>query len=269
MKKIIAAVLLLSLMLSAVACSTNEKVEKEDEKETEVEEKTEEATDKKDSDDDEATENDDFYDIVSEDITDKYPELEYIIEAEDYEDLKELDEDTIEAVISLKDDIVNGFGTLLDAADVDVDVDEKTGMITFNADILFDHDKYELKDGAKEQLDKVMRYYAPIVLDTKVNDFISELVIEGHTSSNGGDSVNIPLSIKRAEAVGEYLVSEEAGLTENQKTALESKLSTVGCASQRLILDENGLEDADASRRVTFRFVFDLDTVLDAIEDLR
>ncbi|MDF2436071.1 MAG: OmpA family protein [Bacteroidota bacterium] len=68
--------------------------------------------------------------------------------------------------------------------------------ITFESGILFDVNKYELKDEAKaniKELAKVLQKYD----DTNV-------LIEGHTDASGPDEANMILSEKRADAVADY-----------------------------------------------------------------
>lgn len=270
MKKYLCFALIIAMLLTFASCTTIVKVDEEGEKETKVEEtevkvkeeETEAEEEKEAEQEEEVLSVDLFETVVPKDVLKSYPELKYIIEPEDYALLSQLDADTIEAILDLKDEVVSALKELSDASDFAFDIDDKTGTITFNAEILFDHDSYLLKDEAKSKLNLFMSYYAPVVLDTGANDYISSLIIEGHTSSTGGDAINLPLSEKRAQAVADYILSDDCVLNDEQRDAFESKLLVEGCGSERLILDDNGEEDPDASRRVTFRFVFDLDTII-------
>ena len=67
-----------------------------------------------------------------------------------------------------------------------------------SSDLLFDFNKYVLRDGAKFGLQKV-----GMLMDTNPKMYCW---IEGHTDLIGGDAANIELSRKRAESVKEYLV---------------------------------------------------------------
>ena len=70
--------------------------------------------------------------------------------------------------------------------------------MTLGGDILFDTGKSELKPGAMQNL---------YPLATFLRDHPDRAVlVEGHTDSTGSDSVNQPLSEKRAEAVRSFLV---------------------------------------------------------------
>jgi OOP family OmpA-OmpF porin len=72
--------------------------------------------------------------------------------------------------------------------------------VTLNADALFDFDKSVLKPAVKASLDS---------LAGKVKSLTLEVIVAvGHTDSIGTDAYNQKLSIRRAEAVKKYLVSQ-------------------------------------------------------------
>ena len=74
------------------------------------------------------------------------------------------------------------------------------GLIVNISDVLFDFNKYTLKEGAREKLAKVsgiLLAYPGL-----------KIKLEGHTDSIGTDEYNLKLSDQRANAVLEYLVSQ-------------------------------------------------------------
>ena len=72
--------------------------------------------------------------------------------------------------------------------------------VTLNADALFDFDKSVLKPAAISSLNS---------LAGKVKSLTLEVIVAvGHTDSIGTDAYNQKLSIRRAEAVKKYLVSQ-------------------------------------------------------------
>lgn len=256
MKKILALALCAAMLMATTACTTT----------TGVQPIISETTAETDVPEEEAGPSiNDFEEIVPKEIAEAYPELQYFIAPEDYYMLQDVSEEALEEVIEYKDMLIEAVEELSERTDIKIDVDNKTGIVTFDADILFDFDKSELKEESKANIDKFMNVYS-VVLDTGFDAFISTLVFEGHTDSNGGDTINIPLSEDRANAVKDYVISDECGLTDEQKAKFESKLQAVGCGSERLVYVD-GKEDAAASRRVTFRFVFELETILAVIEN--
>jgi outer membrane protein OmpA-like peptidoglycan-associated protein len=78
--------------------------------------------------------------------------------------------------------------------------DSARGLIMNMSDVLFDFDKATLKPGAREALAKlsgILLAYPGL-----------KLAVEGHTDSIGGDEYNLTLSEKRADAVRDYLVTQ-------------------------------------------------------------
>lgn len=78
--------------------------------------------------------------------------------------------------------------------------DSARGLIVNMSDVLFDTGKFTLRSGAKEKLAKVSGILLahPGLM----------LAVEGHTDSVGGDEYNQALSEHRAEAVRDYLISQ-------------------------------------------------------------
>lgn len=71
-------------------------------------------------------------------------------------------------------------------------------VITFDSGLLFDHDSYALREETKQNLQKLST-----TLD-KYED--TDIMILGHTDSDGSDAYNQDLSKQRANAVTNYLV---------------------------------------------------------------
>ena len=74
------------------------------------------------------------------------------------------------------------------------------GSITIDATVLFDFDKYDLREDARPILNEVAAK-----IRNKPGVFV---VLEGHTDSRGSDAYNEVLAEKRARAVGAYLSQE-------------------------------------------------------------
>ena len=66
-------------------------------------------------------------------------------------------------------------------------------------------------------------------------------MVEGHTDSQGSDAVNQPLSLNRASAVRDYLVS---------RGVPQEKISAVGLGASRPLVDNNTAENRANNRRV-------------------
>jgi outer membrane protein OmpA-like peptidoglycan-associated protein len=77
--------------------------------------------------------------------------------------------------------------------------DTARGLIVNMSDVLFDVNQATLRPGAREKLAKVSG-----ILLAYPN---LHMTVEGHTDSTGSDEYNIKLSQRRADAVTEYLIS--------------------------------------------------------------
>jgi outer membrane protein OmpA-like peptidoglycan-associated protein len=107
-------------------------------------------------------------------------------------------------------------------------------VITLSGSILFASNKYALLETAKTKLDQVAEAL-------KAQDGDKRMVVEGHTDSQGSDRINQPLSLNRASAVRDYLVSRGVD---------SDKITSVGMGSSRPLLDNRNAENRANNRRV-------------------
>ena len=126
-------------------------------------------------------------------------------------------------------------GAMKDLAAIAAVKEEARGVvITLSGSVLFASGKYALLETAKTKLDQVAE-----ALKAQTDD--KRMVVEGHTDSQGSDATNKPLSLNRANAVREYLVTK--GVDAN-------KITAVGLASSRPLVDNNTAENRANNRRV-------------------
>ena len=104
-----------------------------------------------------------------------------------------------------------------------------------------------------------MDVYTSVVFDEKYEGFISTIQVEGHTDSTGDYDANTVLSQNRAESVRTFCLSDECGINPDYMSFLNESMVAIGYSCDKLILDSRGREDQAASRRVSFRFVINLD----------
>ncbi len=144
-------------------------------------------------------------------------------------------------------------------------INQETLAFEFQApDVLFRMGETEVRPRFKE----ILQDFFPRYLDTlrKFKDSISEIRIEGHTSSvwNGEVSQteayfrNMWLSQGRTRAVLRYVY----GLPKctPDRTWVKRHFAAVGYSSSRLIRTPEGKEDRARSRRVTFRVMTNAET---------
>jgi outer membrane protein OmpA-like peptidoglycan-associated protein len=126
-------------------------------------------------------------------------------------------------------------GAMKDLAAISAVREEARGVvITLSGSVLFASGKYTLLNTAKTKLDQVAEAL-------KAQDDDKRMIVEGHTDSQGSDSLNQTLSLNRATAVRNYLVSKgvDAG-----------KIVAEGVGEAKPITDNNTAENRANNRRV-------------------
>lgn len=129
--------------------------------------------------------------------------------------------------------------------------------------VLFAVGSTELRPKFKEILDDFFPRYIRILTSPKYRESITELRIEGHTSSvwtSGVDNrqsyfLNMALSQERTRSTLQYIMSIPA-LSEHVPW-LEQYATANGLSFSKLIRKPDGREDMAASQRVEFRVVTD------------
>ena len=131
-----------------------------------------------------------------------------------------------------------------------INIDEKSGAITFSSNILFDQGEYTLKEESKQELSLVLKKYLQALLDDEdIRKYIHSITIEGHTDSDGSYLDNLALSQQRALEVMQFLYTSQIA----DKTLLEKYVNASG-RSYSDIVYKNGVEDKDNSRRIEIKF---------------
>lgn len=151
----------------------------------------------------------------------------------------------------------------------DIDFNEQRPLIVdFNAE------RYKFTKGKSalpEQLTLVLSDFFPRYLSVleRYRNEIKAIQIEGHTSSgwNNDDSEfdayykNMNLSQNRSKRLFDHIMSHGEPLQKHLYW-LRSKLSAMGYGPSNLILTENGNEDKERSRRISFRVIADSDIIM-------
>jgi len=138
-------------------------------------------------------------------------------------------------------------------------------------DVLFDTGRAELKASFKVILADFFPRYVRIISDPSYKPYISEIRIEGHTSSIWGAGVNeddayfrnMELSQSRTRSTLEYvlLLPQVAA----DKSWLTRHLTANGLSSSRTLRNEDGTENVEASQRVEFRVRTDAESRINEI----
>ncbi len=174
----------------------------------------------------------------------------------------------LDALVGVRAQIVKSLGDALRKANVKANVDAQ-GSIALDASVLFDVGKSELKDGGKAVLDQFLPVYLGVLLQGEREQSISEIIIEGHTDSTGNYLDNLKLSQERALNVMSYVLSDE---NRHLDLRMKQKLRKIGTANGRsfsvLRTDAQGLEDAESSRRVEFKFRMQDEQMIDSMREI-
>ncbi|EAJ0357208.1 hypothetical protein CAG96_05515 [Campylobacter coli] len=144
--------------------------------------------------------------------------------------------------------------------DSNITIDQKTGSISLPSEVLFDKDSYTLKNEAKASLRKILsEYFNAIINDPKILSNIENIIIKGHTDSDGSYIYNLDLSQKRAYEVMNFIYTFYKDI----------RLQKLLMASGRSFSDPvfvNGVEDKDKSRRIEIKFSIKNDNALKDVE---
>lgn len=172
--------------------------------------------------------------------------------------LDSLTDEELEAIVEKKDNLLSELATAFANEGIKVTIDEEYGELIIDSSVIFGGDSAELTAEGKAFLNKFLKAYTSIVFSSKYENFILKTVVEGHTAplQNSTYESGLPLSQQRADVVKNYCVSSETGV---DTTKLAQALDAVGYSNSKPIHDANGKIDMNASRRVSFKFIINLD----------
>ena len=159
----------------------------------------------------------------------------------------------IEDLIGVKANIIQDLSASLSKANMKATVDPNNGDIVLDSAVFFETGKSTIKAEGQALLDRFIPVYLDVLLRPEYEDYLGEIIIEGHTDSSGSYDNNLKLSQDRALQVALYCLNLNT-LSRVQKNKLQQIMTAKGRSYSDLVYDANGREDADASRRVEFKF---------------
>lgn len=161
----------------------------------------------------------------------------------------------IEQLVGLKTRIIASLSNALKQSNISATVDTVTGSIALESDVLFESGRYELTSAGRSFVDRFLPVYLDVLFSKEYREYVSEIIIEGHTDSDGGYLSNLELSQQRALAVASYVLGTSCdAVSADVKNELRPVVTVNGRSFSDRIFDERGVEDKDASRRVVFKF---------------
>jgi len=133
--------------------------------------------------------------------------------------------------------------------------------------LLFEPGKDIIKKEFKAILDNFIPRYIKILNSEKYREAISEIRIEGHTSTDykklslqDAYIENMLLSQSRAKNTLIYILKDIKRIN-HHKDWMRKYISAIGMSSSRFIKDKDGDEDREQSRRVEFRVLLKTDKI--------
>lgn len=198
---------------------------------------------------------------------------EYEQQLDAYRDELQKKQGQLEQMVGVKAQIVQQLSSALRKSGIDVSVDEQTGAIALPSQMLFTTNSATLSDGGRKYLRRFLPVYLDVLLSDEFRSYVAEIIIEGHTDSNGTYLHNLQLSQERALSVANYVLgdsfmSDTLGLNASAKKTLLGLVTASGRSFSAPVLDANGDEDQNASRRVEIKFRLKDDETIAATEEL-
>ena len=171
----------------------------------------------------------------------------------------------LDALLGVKSEIIQQLSAELRRNGINVDVDPQTGAIVLPSSMMYNSGKSELSVAGQQYLDRFLPVYLSVLLSDQFDDYVAEIIIEGHTDSTPragyADAYlgNLDLSLQRAEAVANYVLDPnymqyQLRLSPSQMEQFRTIVTTAGRSYSDLVLNADGSENSVASRRVEIKF---------------
>jgi len=161
----------------------------------------------------------------------------------------------IDAILGVRNELIEALKVEFADSDLGITVDPQTGAIVFDSSLLFEVDQHALRREGIEFLQSFLPKYFAILLSDSFSPYVAEVIVEGHTDTEGGYMYNLQLSQNRALAVATYCLDERSNLlSEKELEDLRILLTANGRSWSSPIYRPDGTVDMDASRRVEIKF---------------
>ncbi|MDE6916758.1 MAG: OmpA family protein [Lachnospiraceae bacterium] len=164
----------------------------------------------------------------------------------------------LQDIVGIRTDIIGALQSAFSNSTMKVDA--QTGSITFSSDVLFRYNSASLTAESRETLKNIIPMYLDVLLQDQFRGYIAEIIIEGHTDTDGGYQSNMELSYERANAVADFCLNKSNGLSEAKIEQLQRLLTVNGksWSSPVYQTDDAGNPtdrvDMASSRRVEIKF---------------
>lgn len=175
----------------------------------------------------------------------------------------------LDAIVGVRKQIIQKLNKEFSHSKLNISIDSETGSICFDSSVLFDYNKYKLKNSGIKFLNQFFPKYFDVILSKDLKRYISEVIIEGHTDDQGSYLYNLDLSQKRAFAVAEYCLGDKNNMFSNKKLEAVREIVTAnGRSYYELKYNSKGKVDAEASRRVEVKFRLTEEEMIDQLSEI-
>ncbi len=161
----------------------------------------------------------------------------------------------LDKLVGVKSAIVEELVRALANSNINGASVDDSGAIVFSTEMMFDVNRSTLKDVGKAFLNSFIPSYLDVLMSDNYSQYVSQIIIEGHTDTDGTFLTNMRLSQDRAYAVLRYILSSEfTGISDAAKERLQQIVTVNGRSYSDPIYNDDGTVDMDASRRVVIKF---------------
>jgi len=173
----------------------------------------------------------------------------------------------IEDALGVKTNIIEDLNQSFINSNLDMEIDPQTGAILFSSGVFFDYDSANVSDEGLNSLKSFVPQYIKILLSEKYKNYVSQIIVEGHTDQEGSYLYNLELSQNRSFAVVEKIFSDEFPEFYGQ-AKLKELITSNGRSFTVPIYDSSGEVDRVKSRRVEFKFQLKDEEMIEEIQEL-
>lgn len=159
----------------------------------------------------------------------------------------------IDDLVGVRTKIIQDLSSALSANSLSAMVDPQTGDILLDSAVFFETNSDKIRSDGQALLDRFIPVYLGVLLQPQYQDYLGEIIIEGHTDTTGSYMNNLKLSQNRALSVASYCL-EMPSLSQSQRNLLRSILTATGRSFSDPVYNADGTVNMDASRRVEFKF---------------
>ena len=178
----------------------------------------------------------------------------------------------LQDIVGIRTDIIGALQSAFSNSTMKVDA--QTGSITFSSDVLFRYNRSSLTAESRDTLKNIIPMYLGVLLQDQFRDYIAEIIIEGHTDTDGSYQSNMELSYERANAVANFCLDKSNGLGETEIEQLQKLLTVNGKSWSSPVYQKDtlgnpmGEVDMPASRRVEIKFRLKEDEMIKKIAEV-